>query len=81
MAIITSCVVTSLILRVIFVVTVIHGIAGFRYAQVSMGLLPLFQSSGAVAIIFTMTTIFGSGYIWWNVRDEVDPLFPESLPI
>lgn len=68
----TSWIVTGLTLLVIFVATVVHGIAGFGYAQVSMGLLPLFRSSGAATIIFTITAIFGNGRIWWNVRDEFE---------
>ena len=68
----TNWVVTGLTTLVIFVATVVHGIAGFGYAQVSMGLLPLFRSSGSATIIFTIMVIFSNGRIWWNVRDEFE---------
>lgn len=65
-------IIAGLTALVIFVATVVHGIAGFGYAQVSMGLLPLFRNPGAASIIFTVTAIFSNGRVWWSVRDEFD---------
>lgn len=69
---ITDWVTTGLTALVIFLATVIHGITGFGYAQVTMGLLPLFRDPGAASIIFTVTAIFSNGRIWWSVRDDFD---------
>lgn len=70
--IMTDWVTTGLTALVIFVATVVHGITGFGYAQVSMGLLPLFRNPGAASIIFTVTAIFSNGRVWWSVRDDFD---------
>lgn len=48
---------TALTSLVIFVAAVVHGIAGFGYAQVAMGLLPLFRDPAAASIIFTVTAL------------------------
>lgn len=69
---ITGWVTTGLTALVIFLATVVHGITGFGYAQVSMGLLPLFRNPGAASIIFTVTAIFSNGRVWWSVRDDFD---------
>ncbi|MGC9307823.1 MAG: sulfite exporter TauE/SafE family protein [Thermoplasmatota archaeon] len=55
---------------VIFVATVVHGIAGFGYAQVAMGLLPLFRSPGPASVVFTITAVFANWRVFWSVRDE-----------
>lgn len=68
----TDWVITGLTSLVIFLASVIHGIAGFGYAQVSMGLLPLFREPGAASIIFTVTAIFSNSRVWWSVREEFD---------
>lgn len=64
--------ITALTALVIFVATVVHGIAGFGYAQVSMGFLPLFRTSGAATLIFTVTAIFSNGRVWWGVREDFE---------
>ena len=38
---------------VILVAAAVHGIAGFGFAQVSMGIMPLFRSPSSASIIFT----------------------------
>lgn len=55
---------------VIFVAAVVHGIAGFGYAQVAMGLLPLFRSPGPASVVFTITAVFANWRVFWSVRDE-----------
>lgn len=69
---ITDWISTGLTVLVIFLASVVHGITGFGYAQVSMGLLPLFRNPGAASILFTVTAIFSNGRIWWSVRDDFD---------
>ena len=44
---------TGLSALVIFVATIVHGIAGFGLAQVSMGIMPLFRSPASASAIFT----------------------------
>ncbi|MCL7418082.1 MAG: sulfite exporter TauE/SafE family protein [Halalkalicoccus sp.] len=57
---------------VILVASVIHGIAGFGFAQVSMGLMPLFRSPSSASIIFTATAVVSNARVWWSVRDAFD---------
>jgi len=63
---------TGLSAVVILVASVIHGIAGFGFAQVSMGLMPLFRSPSAASIIFTATAVVSNARVWWSVRDAFD---------
>jgi hypothetical protein len=55
---------------VIFLAALVHGIAGFGYAQVAMGLLPLFRNPGQASIIFTVTAVFANWRVFWSVREE-----------
>jgi len=55
---------------VIFMASVVHGIAGFGYAQVAMGLLPLFRSPGPASVVFTITAVFANWRVFWSVREE-----------
>jgi len=55
---------------VVFVASLVHGIAGFGYAQVAMGLLPLFRSPGPASVVFTITAIAANWRIFWSVRDD-----------
>ncbi|QLG62100.1 sulfite exporter TauE/SafE family protein [Halorarum salinum] len=64
---------TGLTAAVILVAPVVHGIAGFGFAQVSMGLMPLFRSPSSASIIFTATAVVSNGRVWWSVRDAFDP--------
>ena len=64
--------VTGLTALVILGASIVHGIAGFGFAQVSMGLMPLFRSPGSASIIFTVTAIVSNGRVWWSVRDAFD---------
>ncbi|WP_254524944.1 sulfite exporter TauE/SafE family protein [Natrinema caseinilyticum] len=63
---------TGLSAVVILVASVIHGIAGFGFAQVSMGLMPLFRSPSSASIIFTATAVVSNARVWWSVRDAFD---------
>lgn len=62
--------VTLLTDLVIFAASIIHGIAGFGLAQVSMGLLPLFRSAESASVIFSIVAIAANLRIWWSVRRE-----------
>jgi len=50
----------------------VHGIAGFGFAQVSMGIMPLFRSPSSASIIFTATAVVANARVWWSVRDASD---------
>jgi hypothetical protein len=63
---------TGLSAAVILIASVVHGIAGFGFAQVSMGLMPLFRSPSSASIIFTATAVVSNGRVWWSVRDAFD---------
>lgn len=55
---------------VIFIAIIIHSIAGFGYAQVANGLLPLFLPARAASVIFTITAIVSNFRVLWSVREE-----------
>jgi len=63
---------TGLSAVVILVASVVHGIAGFGFAQVSMGLMPLFRSPSSASIIFTATAVVSNARVWWSVRKAFD---------
>ncbi|SEP31900.1 hypothetical protein SAMN04487948_1486 [Halogranum amylolyticum] len=63
---------TGLSAAVILVASVLHGIAGFGFAQVSMGLMPLFRSPSSASIIFTATAVVSNARVWWSVREVFD---------
>ncbi len=63
-------VLTTLTSFVIFTATVIHAIAGFGYAQVAMGLLPLFRQPSSASVVFTITAIVSNARVFWSVRDN-----------
>ncbi|MGM0445532.1 MAG: sulfite exporter TauE/SafE family protein [Bacillota bacterium] len=70
---------TSLTFLVITLGTIVHGIAGFGVAQVSMGLMPLFRSAASASIIFSLIAVVSNFRVWWSVREEFvvkDWLFP-----
>ena len=56
----------------IFVATIVHGIAGFGFAQVSMGTMPLFRSAASAAVIFSIVAVVSNFRIWWSVRDAFE---------
>ena len=68
----SSWVTTGLSGAVILIASVVHGIAGFGFAQVSMGLMPLFRSPSSASIIFTATAVVSNARVWWSVRDVFD---------
>ncbi len=57
---------------VFFIAAVIHGIAGFGFAQVSMGLLPLFRSAGTASVVFSMVAIVANARVLWSVREDFE---------
>ncbi|WP_336003136.1 sulfite exporter TauE/SafE family protein [Halorientalis halophila] len=63
---------TALTAVVILVASLVHGIAGFGFAQVSMGILPLFRSPSSASIVFTVTAVVSNGRVWWSVREAFD---------
>jgi len=63
---------TGLSAVVILVAAAVHGIAGFGFAQVSMGVMPLFRSPSSASIIFTATAVVANGRVLWSVRDAFD---------
>ncbi|WP_327052942.1 sulfite exporter TauE/SafE family protein [Halomicrococcus gelatinilyticus] len=65
-------VVTGLTSLVILAASIVHGIAGFGFAQVSMGMMSLFRSPASASIVFTVTAVVSNGRVWWSVRDAFD---------
>jgi hypothetical protein len=63
---------TGLSALVIFVATIVHGIAGFGLAQVSMGIMPLFRSPASASAIFSVIAVVSNARIWWSVREDFD---------
>ncbi|MBD3209890.1 sulfite exporter TauE/SafE family protein, partial [Candidatus Micrarchaeota archaeon] len=64
---------------VIFLAALVHGIVGFGYAQVAMGLLPIFRDPGPASVVFTITAVLVNFGIFWSVRNSFrwkDWLFP-----
>src|SRR6056297_647728 len=54
----------------IFLGTLVHGIAGFGLAQVSMGLMPLFRNPIDASAIFGIVAIVSNARIWFSVRNH-----------
>ncbi|MFP4200856.1 MAG: sulfite exporter TauE/SafE family protein [Clostridia bacterium] len=52
-----------------FIGAVVHGIAGFGFAQVSMGLLPLFRGAATGSVVFSMVAIVANARVLWSVRE------------
>jgi hypothetical protein len=63
---------TALSALVIAVASIVHGIAGFGLAQVSMGLMPLFRSPDSASVIFSVVAVISNARIWWSVREDFD---------
>jgi len=55
---------------VILLAALVHGIAGFGFAQVSMGLLPLFRNPAIASVIFTITAVVSNGRVFWSVKED-----------
>ena len=56
----------------IFFASIVHGIAGFGLAQVSMGFMPLFRDAASAAVIFSMIAVVSNFRVWFSVREEFD---------
>lgn len=50
---------------VIFGATVVHGIAGFGLAQISMGVLPLLRSPELASVVFSIVAVVSNARVWW----------------
>jgi len=57
---------------VIMVAALVHGIAGFGLAQVSMGLMPLFRTPGSASVIFSIVAVLANARVWWSVREDFE---------
>ncbi len=55
---------------VFFVAALVHGIAGFGLAQISMGLMPLFRSAAPASVVFSMVSIVTNARVLWSVRRD-----------
>jgi len=55
---------------VIFGATVVHGIAGFGLAQISMGVLPLLRSPESASVVFSIVAVVSNARVWWSVRQD-----------
>lgn len=55
-----------------FFAAIVHGISGFGFAQVSMGILPLFRSAASAAAIFSVVAVVSNFRVWWSVRKDFD---------
>lgn len=56
----------------IFFASIVHGVAGFGLAQVSMGFLPLFRTTASAAVIFSMIAVVSNFRVWFSVKEEFD---------
>ncbi|MFW6041100.1 MAG: TSUP family transporter [Thermoplasmatota archaeon] len=63
-------IITILTSLVILIGAIVHGIAGFGFAQVSMGLLPLFRDPSMASVIFTITAVVSNGRVFWSVKED-----------
>lgn len=57
----------------IFFAAIVHGIAGFGLAQLSMGVLPFFRTVSSAAAIFSIVSIVSNFQVWWSCREEFHP--------
>nr|WP_300005020.1 sulfite exporter TauE/SafE family protein [Tissierella sp.] len=57
----------------IFFASIVHGIAGFGLAQLSMGVLPFFRSVSSAAAIFSIVAIVSNFQVWWSCKDDFQP--------
>lgn len=63
-------VVTGLTAVVVFVATIVHGIAGFGTGQITMGVLPFFREPGPASIVVSMLVFVTNVRVFWSVRDS-----------
>jgi uncharacterized protein len=50
--------------------SLVHGIAGFGSAQVSMGLMPLFRDPASATAIFGIVAVVNNLRVWWSVKEN-----------
>jgi uncharacterized membrane protein YfcA len=65
---------------IIFFAAIVHSIAGFGFAQVAMGLLPLIRDAQHASVIFNILAIVTNGRVLWSVKDSFD-LKSWGLPV
>ena len=50
----------------------VHSIAGFGFAQVAMGLLPLIMEAHQASVIFNLLAIVSNARVLWSVKESFD---------
>jgi len=55
---------------VIFSASMMHGISGFGFAQISMGLLPLFRDPFLATVLVTINSAFCNCSVFWSVKED-----------
>jgi len=63
---------TILTSLIVFLGAVVHSIAGFGFAQVVMGLLPLIRDAQKASVIFNILAIASNARVLWSVRKSFD---------
>jgi uncharacterized protein len=61
---------TGLTAAVVFVATIVHGIAGFGTGQITMGVLPFFRDPGPASVIVSLLVFVTNVRVFWSVRDS-----------
>lgn len=56
----------------ILIASIVHGIAGFGLAQITMGIMPLFRDVASAAIIYSMIAVVSNFRVWWSVKENFD---------
>lgn len=57
---------------IVFIGAIVHSIAGFGFAQVVMGLLPLIRDAQNASVIFNILAIVSNARVLWSVKDSFD---------
>jgi len=65
---------------IVLLAAIVHSIAGFGFAQVAMGLLPLIRDAQHASVIFNLLAIVTNGRVLWSVKDSFD-LKSWGLPV
>lgn len=57
---------------IVLLAALVHSIAGFGFAQVAMGLLPLIMEAHQASVIFNFLAIVSNMRVLWSVRESFD---------
>jgi uncharacterized protein len=57
---------------IVLLAALVHSIAGFGFAQVAMGLLPLIMEAHQASVIFNFLAILSNARVLWSVRESFD---------